>query len=348
MGVGTGGNLFDAGSVAWHQFDSAAPGPPRRDGARARGSAAAEADRRWPRSTRGAGAWLPIFVDDEEVSLGAGTGSRNWPRSYTPDHCIAVDRSARRADRARHGLQRHDDHGAPDRRDAGRRRPRVAGLQCGTRGVTIGGETVALGDYSGPAGAPARAARTARPGGRARDGARRHPAPRTGRGAGRRGGDHQRSAPTTSASTASTASPTWPTPNSLSRVLGTGRRARPQRRRRAAARPRRRAALSRWPVRARDAHPRSPALRAPPDRPAASPTTGCACGGPARRTTWARSQQCRSRGGAARHNVANAAAAALAASGLGVAAGNRGDARAFGADRADNPEPAGGDGRSAA
>jgi cyanophycin synthetase len=95
---------------------------------------------------------VPIFEDDDEVSLGAGDGSRSWPRAALPS-VDAVPWSVL--------------HDIPTALIAGSNgktttvrllsaAAAAAGLTpgyCCTEGVFIGGRAIALGDYSGPAGA---------------------------------------------------------------------------------------------------------------------------------------------------------------------------------------------------
>ncbi len=97
---------------------------------------------------------LPVFEDDDSVSVGAGRGSRTWPRAALP---LGMDLP---------WAQLHDvptvlvtgSNGkttttrllAAMAQAAGR----VAGL-CSTEGVIVGGATVERGDYAGPAGARA-------------------------------------------------------------------------------------------------------------------------------------------------------------------------------------------------
>jgi cyanophycin synthetase len=97
---------------------------------------------------------VPLFEDDEEVSVGAGAGSRCWPRSELPV-LADVPWSAL--------------HDVPTALVAGSNgktttvrllaaMAAAAGLttgHCCTEGVFVGGRAVKLGDYSGPDGARA-------------------------------------------------------------------------------------------------------------------------------------------------------------------------------------------------
>lgn len=95
---------------------------------------------------------LPLIEDDTEVSLGAGSGSRRWRRDALP----AVD-----------AVPWHELHDVPTALVTGsngktttvrllaaiaQRAGLTPGL-CSTEGVVVGGELVAPGDYAGPAGA---------------------------------------------------------------------------------------------------------------------------------------------------------------------------------------------------
>jgi len=97
---------------------------------------------------------LPIFEDDNAVSIGAGSGSRTWPRDALPAPGAVAFRSL---------------HDVPTALVAGSNGKTTtvrllaamaadAGLTpgyCCTEGVFVGGQAVALGDYSGPDGARA-------------------------------------------------------------------------------------------------------------------------------------------------------------------------------------------------
>jgi UDP-N-acetylmuramyl tripeptide synthase len=95
---------------------------------------------------------LPLFEDDEEVSIGAGTGSLCWPRAALPAadtvlwnllHDIPtalVTGSNGKTTTVRLLASMAAAAGA------------VPGYSC-TEGVFVAGRAVALGDYSGPAGA---------------------------------------------------------------------------------------------------------------------------------------------------------------------------------------------------
>jgi cyanophycin synthetase len=95
---------------------------------------------------------LPVFVDDDVLSLGAGRGSRAWPLRALPDP---------------RALRWDDLHDVPTALVTGSNGKtttarliaamvtasgRVPGV-CGTEGVTVGTATIARGDYAGPAGA---------------------------------------------------------------------------------------------------------------------------------------------------------------------------------------------------
>jgi cyanophycin synthetase len=95
---------------------------------------------------------VPFFEDDEEISVGAGTGSRSWARTAVP----AVDTVPWMAI-----------HDVPTALVAGSNgktttvrllaaMAAAAGMTpgyCSTEGVFIGAAAAAIGDYSGPAGA---------------------------------------------------------------------------------------------------------------------------------------------------------------------------------------------------
>ena len=125
------------------------------DAARAALAARAAAERNPARETLAAAArarGLPLFVDDDVLSLGAGRGSRAWPLCALPDP---------------RALRWHDLHDVPTALVTGSNGKtttarliaamvaaggRVPGA-CGTEGVTVGPSTIDRGDYSGPAGA---------------------------------------------------------------------------------------------------------------------------------------------------------------------------------------------------
>jgi cyanophycin synthetase len=97
---------------------------------------------------------LPLLEDDDEISIGAGAGSRSWPRGALP----AID-----------SVPWSALHDVPTALVAGSNgktttvrvlaaMAAAAGLTpgyCCTEGVFIAGQAMALGDYSGPAGARA-------------------------------------------------------------------------------------------------------------------------------------------------------------------------------------------------
>ena len=96
---------------------------------------------------------LPLFADDDVLSLGAGRGSRAWPLSALPD-------AARLRWQGLHDIPIALVTGSNGKTTTARLLAamladtgRVPGL-CGTEGVTIGGAApIARGDYAGPAGA---------------------------------------------------------------------------------------------------------------------------------------------------------------------------------------------------
>ena len=95
---------------------------------------------------------LPLLEDDEEISVGAGTGSRRWPRAALPAldampwgelhdiPTVLVTGSNGKTTTVRLLAAIATTSGA------------TAGFSC-TEGVFVAGRAVALGDYSGPAGA---------------------------------------------------------------------------------------------------------------------------------------------------------------------------------------------------
>ena len=97
---------------------------------------------------------LPLLADDEQLSIGAGAGSRSWPLAALPE----VD-----------AVPWSDLHALPTALVTGSNGKtttvrllaaiaRQAGLRaglCSTEGVVVDGVTVEPGDYSGPAGARA-------------------------------------------------------------------------------------------------------------------------------------------------------------------------------------------------
>lgn len=95
---------------------------------------------------------LPVFADDETVSIGAGTGSRSWPLGALPPPDAVPWTALRDVPTAlvtgSNGKTTSVRLLAAMARAAGR----AAGYCC-TEGVFVGGEAVHSGDYSGPAGA---------------------------------------------------------------------------------------------------------------------------------------------------------------------------------------------------
>jgi UDP-N-acetylmuramyl tripeptide synthase len=95
---------------------------------------------------------VPLFEDDEEISLGAGSGSRTWPRSAPPD-VDAVPWTAI------HDIPTALVSGSNGKTTTVRLLAAMAAAAgvtpgyCSTEGVFIAGRAAALGDYSGPAGA---------------------------------------------------------------------------------------------------------------------------------------------------------------------------------------------------
>jgi UDP-N-acetylmuramyl tripeptide synthase len=95
---------------------------------------------------------LPFLEDDDEVSIGAGCGSRTWPRDALPaPEAVAWP--------ALHDVPTVLVTGSNGKTTTVRvlaAIARSAGLAvglCSTEGVLVDGQTVAAGDYSGPAGA---------------------------------------------------------------------------------------------------------------------------------------------------------------------------------------------------
>jgi len=95
---------------------------------------------------------LPLLEDDAEVSLGAGSGSRRWPRAALP----AVDAVPWGT---LHDVPTALVTGSNGKTTTVRLLAAIAtaaGLTpglCSTEGVLVGGQLVAPGDYAGPAGA---------------------------------------------------------------------------------------------------------------------------------------------------------------------------------------------------
>src|ERR1700677_912751 len=97
---------------------------------------------------------LPLFEDDEEVSIGAGRGSRCWPRAALPA-VDAVEWSAL------HDIPTVLVTGSNGKTTTVRLLAAIAAASgavpgySSTEGVFVAGRAVALGDYSGPGGARA-------------------------------------------------------------------------------------------------------------------------------------------------------------------------------------------------
>jgi len=97
---------------------------------------------------------VPVFDDDDHVSLGAGSGSHGWPRAALP---LPMDVPWPQL----HDLPTVLVTGSNGKTTTARlvaamaaAAGRVAGC-CSTEGVSVGGTTVHAGDYAGPAGARA-------------------------------------------------------------------------------------------------------------------------------------------------------------------------------------------------
>lgn len=138
-------------------FDLAQPAFDGTAEAAAHFAARAAAERRPPlQALRQAAAarGLPLLEDDDEVSVGAGAGSRTWPSAALP----AVDAVPWSA---LHGLPTVLVTGSNGKTTTVRLLAAMAQAAghaagyCCTEGVFIGGQAVARGDWSGPAGARA-------------------------------------------------------------------------------------------------------------------------------------------------------------------------------------------------
>ncbi len=96
---------------------------------------------------------LPVFTDDEDLSIGAGTGSRTWPLTALPAMPAQVPWTEL------HDIPTALVAGSNGKTTTVRLLAAIAsaaGLRsgyCCTEGVFIGGEQRAGGDYAGPAGA---------------------------------------------------------------------------------------------------------------------------------------------------------------------------------------------------
>ena len=97
---------------------------------------------------------LPVFEDDDTVSLGAGSGSRCWPRAALP---LPMDVPWA----ALHDVPTLLLTGSNGKTTTTRLLAAMAGAagitagSCSTEGVVVAGQTLHAGDYSGPAGARA-------------------------------------------------------------------------------------------------------------------------------------------------------------------------------------------------
>ena len=97
---------------------------------------------------------LPVFEDDEEISVGAGTGSRAWPRAAVP----AVDSIAWSG---LHDIPTVLVTGSNGKTTTVRLIAAMAASAgavpgySSTEGIFVGARAMSLGDYSGPAGARA-------------------------------------------------------------------------------------------------------------------------------------------------------------------------------------------------
>jgi len=97
---------------------------------------------------------VPVFEDDDTVSLGAGSGSRSWPRAALP---LAMDVPWA----ALHDVPTLLVTGSNGKTTTTRLLAafaRAAGItagSCSTEGVVVAGQTLQAGDYAGPAGARA-------------------------------------------------------------------------------------------------------------------------------------------------------------------------------------------------
>jgi UDP-N-acetylmuramyl tripeptide synthase len=97
---------------------------------------------------------LPLFEDDESVSIGAGRGSAIWPRVALPSpYTVPWSRL--------HDIPKALVTGSNGKTTTVRLLAAMAAAAghtpglCSTEGVNVGAETVSSGDYSGPAGARA-------------------------------------------------------------------------------------------------------------------------------------------------------------------------------------------------
>jgi cyanophycin synthetase len=97
---------------------------------------------------------VPVFEDDDTVSLGAGCGSHSWPRAALP---LPMDVPWA----ALHDVPTLLVTGSNGKTTTTRLLAAMAGAagftvgSCSTEGVMVGGQTLHSGDYAGPAGARA-------------------------------------------------------------------------------------------------------------------------------------------------------------------------------------------------
>lgn len=97
---------------------------------------------------------VPVFEDDDSLSLGAGHGSRSWPRAALP---LAMDVPWA----ALHDVPTLLVTGSNGKTTTTRLLAAMAGAagftvgSCSTEGVVVAGQTLHGGDYAGPAGARA-------------------------------------------------------------------------------------------------------------------------------------------------------------------------------------------------
>ncbi len=97
---------------------------------------------------------VPLFEDDEEVSIGAGYGSRRWPRGALPVVEAVPWTSLHDIPTALVSGSNGKTTTVRLLASMGAEAGLVPGLSC-TEGVFVDGKAIELGDYSGPAGARA-------------------------------------------------------------------------------------------------------------------------------------------------------------------------------------------------